>query len=142
MIEKNNGGGRGVNTVSTLECFIMRFVSRISGKRLLQTKYFKIYTDGGQPMFRYFPSYMRMGFAEHWGMRGIAVFWLGRGFHFVFGEDTKGLYKTQLDQRIISESDMDTPGFSVTTPPLLLKGRGFRLLKHRLRYLSDSLNNN
>lgn len=64
----------------------------LSGKRLVWKKYVRIYTDAGQPKFRWYPVFMRHYINPCWGMHGLIIYWLGREFNFVFGEDKKGLF--------------------------------------------------
>jgi hypothetical protein len=71
---------------------IERVAFRIKGKRLIWLKYFKVYTDGGHPIFRYVPVFVKKFFDPHWGLKGFNMYFLGREFNFVFGEDKHGLY--------------------------------------------------
>lgn len=68
-------------------------VKRLSGKQLWWSKRVRIFCDGGRPIFRWFPRYCKRGYHPHWGMRGFAIYWLGREFNFSFGSDRNGFYE-------------------------------------------------
>ena len=65
---------------------------RLFCKRLYWGSYLKIYCDGGEPIFRWFPKFDKKYFASCWGLKGFNMYWLGREFSFVFSKDKHKLY--------------------------------------------------
>ena len=65
---------------------------KFANKYILWSKYLKIYTDNGQPIFTWVPHFTIQNFAKYWGLKGFNVQWLGRIFYFVFDNDINGYY--------------------------------------------------
>ena len=68
------------------------FAQKLKGKRLVWTRWVKIFCDGGYPIYQVVPRFRRQHYARHWGLFGFAVYWLGREINFCFGVDKHGLY--------------------------------------------------
>lgn len=66
--------------------------SNLRGKRLLWTRYVRVFVDHGSPMFTALPRFRRLRYAQHWQMCGFAVLVWGREFSFSFGRDIHKLY--------------------------------------------------
>jgi hypothetical protein len=76
-----------------LRYFIMRvFTYPLHAKKIIWTKYIRVFCDGGNPIFRYLPRFRRAHYNPYWGMYGFAVYLFGREINFSLGEDKKGLY--------------------------------------------------
>ena len=73
--------------VTRVRAFIQRLTFRLSGKRLIWFKYFKVYCDNGGPIFRWFPRVRIPGWSPHWRMWCMAIYWLGREFNISIGSD-------------------------------------------------------
>lgn len=72
------------------EFILKRFTFPLKAKRIIWGKYLKIYCDGGEPIFRYYPIiHFRNYFSRYWGMYGCRIYFLGREFNFCFGADKK-----------------------------------------------------
>ncbi len=63
-----------------------------AGKRIIWTKYIKVYCDNGHPKYFIIPAIYREYFHRHWNLKGFRIVWLGREFHFVFGEVKNEFY--------------------------------------------------
>lgn len=74
---------------------------KLSGKRLVWGKWFRIFTDSGQPKFYYIPRIINGIYHERLGMSRFRMYWLGKEFNFSFGEDKHGLYtkRNQICQK-------------------------------------------
>lgn len=67
--------------------------ANLNGKRIIWTKQFKLFTDGGMPIYCWYPKVRIAYYDPYWGLRGFKIYWLGREFNFEFGKDKQGLYK-------------------------------------------------
>lgn len=68
------------------------FTCPLHGRRLVWCDWLRVYTDGGNPIWRWFPRCYVMGFDPHWALHGLAIYWLGREFNVVVGKDIHGLW--------------------------------------------------
>jgi hypothetical protein len=70
------------------------FTYPLYAKTIYLSKYIRIFCDGGQPLFYYFPKIWGYPmYDKYWEMKGFCVQWLGRQIFFSFGKDVNGLYK-------------------------------------------------
>ena len=69
------------------------FAFRFHGRRIVWTKYFKIYYDGGSSIFEWFPRIRKQSFDPFWNLFGFAIYWFGREFNFVFGKDVNNFFE-------------------------------------------------
>jgi hypothetical protein len=72
---------------------LKNFTAPLRYKKILWTKYVKIFCDGGFPIWRKYPRICRTHFSPHWDLKGFRIYIFGREINFVFGEDKKGLYR-------------------------------------------------
>lgn len=78
----------------SLKQFILKyFTYPLQGKFLIKSKYFRLYCDGGQPIFGFIPRISNKIYHSYWNMTGFVVTWLGRQIFFSFKKDTNGFYK-------------------------------------------------
>lgn len=75
--------------------FAENIANTLKYRSILTMKFFRLYTDGGHPRFRWLPRFRRMHFHDHWGLRGFAVYFIGREFNFVFGKDQRGFFRVR-----------------------------------------------
>lgn len=68
------------------------FTWPLRSKKIIWSNSFKLFTDGGDPNWYWFPKYRREGYDSSWEVWGFAIYWLGREFNFAFGEDKHGLF--------------------------------------------------
>ncbi len=68
------------------------FSHRLHGRKLLWKPAIRVFCDGGNPAFRWFPHFRRLHYASYWGMCGFAVHLFGREINLSFGKDRNGLY--------------------------------------------------
>jgi hypothetical protein len=81
---------------TVLDSLVRRYISYpLRSKEIVWTKKVKIYTDGGMPIMCYWPRFTKLGINDYWGLSGFHLYWLGREFTFVYGEDINGLYCRQ-----------------------------------------------
>lgn len=71
----------------------MRIFEKLRGKKLIWTKYVRVFCDGGNPKNLIWPRFHFGMYDPCWKMKGGVLTWLGRQFFFSFGEDKKGFYK-------------------------------------------------
>jgi hypothetical protein len=69
------------------------FTYPLRAKKVLWTRYVKIFCDGGQPIWHWFPHFNWSYSAPFWGFKGFRMYLFGREVNFIFGEDKNGLYK-------------------------------------------------
>lgn len=73
--------------------FVQRTLTeRLRARQLVWTPRLRVFCDGGVPRFRWLPRFRRQRYHPHWGMRGLAVLWIGREFNVSIGVDRHGLY--------------------------------------------------
>jgi hypothetical protein len=64
----------------------------LHAKKLVWTKRVRIFCDGGQPIWRWFPKFYRATYHPYWNLYGFVMYLFGREINFVFGEDINKLY--------------------------------------------------
>jgi hypothetical protein len=64
----------------------------LHGKRLLWTKYVRVFCDGGSPKFRWLPKVNRMYYSPYWGLKGFRLYLFGREINFSFGVDVRNCH--------------------------------------------------
>jgi hypothetical protein len=72
---------------------IKRLMFFLKGKKILWTKYVRIFCDSGYKDVKYRPKIITGIYSNYWGIKGFIIDFLGREFWFSFGEDKHGLYK-------------------------------------------------
>lgn len=65
----------------------------LKGKKIYWSTYLKIYCDGGQPIFKYYPVFhLKNCINKFWKMYLCRIYFLGREFNFCFGKDINKMY--------------------------------------------------
>lgn len=63
-----------------------------AGKKLIWTKYIRIYCDNGKPKFRLYPVFRKKNYDNYWKMIGFCFYLFGREFNISIGKDINNLY--------------------------------------------------
>ena len=69
------------------------FTQKLFKKKILWTKYCRVFCDGGEPIFKWYPVFVPHFYHKYWKMWGFKVYLFGREINFSFREDVMGLYK-------------------------------------------------
>jgi hypothetical protein len=86
--------------MTKLQGIVYETITRsLQGRVFVWTKTVRVFTDGGSPIFRWWPSVRIHAYAPYWGLRGWILTWLGRQMFLTVGNDRHNLYRETNRQR-------------------------------------------